>query len=411
MKEVVSVILPVYNVEKYIRKCLDSVVNQTYRNLEIICVDDCGQDNSMDIVKKYAEKDNRIVILSNGSNKGLSVARNEGLKVAKGKFVYFIDSDDWIENNAIDVLVRIASNYNSDIVLFEANMVDENGNILDKRVRNDIREGCYSGIDLFIRMMKHNCYLTEVPYAFFRRKYLIDNKIIFKPGILYEDDLFSYEILCSSINVYCTKYVFYNYVIHNNSIMNSKVTDYNINSILFLIDEFEVYYNECSDSSHKEALEKLMTDLWGILTDRLNDYYYTNKDLYLINSKCRTRVVKKQFEMLQRMKQIELMSNKLTYPELIKLCGYKTIVIYGAGKIGKKILSEILNSSYSGEIIIAVSNLEKEQEVNKFGFRICQIDKLQINKDETIVIIAGGKNIKQEMNDMAIGLGYKTYLL
>lgn len=100
----ISVIIPVYNVEKYIRQCLESVINQTYKNLEIIIVNDGTKDNSMKIVEEYLS-DERIKII-NKENGGLSSARNRGMEEATGEYIYFLDSDDWIELNTIEILVE-----------------------------------------------------------------------------------------------------------------------------------------------------------------------------------------------------------------------------------------------------------------------------------------------------------------
>ena len=103
----ISVIIPVYNVEAYLRQCLDSVINQSYRNLEIICVEDCSTDNSLEILKEYAQKDSRIKVLQNKKNMGLGLTRNEGIKIAKGEYIHFLDSDDWIKSTLYEKFVDL----------------------------------------------------------------------------------------------------------------------------------------------------------------------------------------------------------------------------------------------------------------------------------------------------------------
>lgn len=115
MNNLISVIIPVYNVEQYLSKCLDSVVNQTYKNLEVILVDDGSTDNSGKICDEFALKDNRIIVIHK-SNGGLSSARNEGLKFAKGQYVGFVDSDDYIEIGMYEKLLEVSLKYGSDVV-------------------------------------------------------------------------------------------------------------------------------------------------------------------------------------------------------------------------------------------------------------------------------------------------------
>ena len=102
----ISVIIPVYNVEQYLGHCLDSVINQTYKNLEIICVNDASTDRSPLILEEYSKKDSRIVIVNNAKNSRLGPTRNHGMEYATGDYVHFLDSDDWLEPDAYEKLVN-----------------------------------------------------------------------------------------------------------------------------------------------------------------------------------------------------------------------------------------------------------------------------------------------------------------
>jgi len=113
----VSVIIPVYNVEKYIRECLDSVINQTYKNLEIICVDDCGTDNSVKIIEEYAQKDRRIKIFRHDKNMGAGRARNTGVQNSNGEYIFFLDSDDYLNLDIIELMVRNQNETGADVVV------------------------------------------------------------------------------------------------------------------------------------------------------------------------------------------------------------------------------------------------------------------------------------------------------
>lgn len=110
----VSIVIPVYNVEKYLRQCLDSVVNQTLKDIEIICINDGSTDGSLEILKEYEKKDSRIRLI-NKENEGISAARNQGMELAQGEYISFIDSDDWIDENYLEALYTAAKKYYSDI--------------------------------------------------------------------------------------------------------------------------------------------------------------------------------------------------------------------------------------------------------------------------------------------------------
>lgn len=116
-KNCYSIIIPVYNSEKYIFKCLDSLINQTYDNLDIVVVNDGSSDNSLEICKNFEKSDKRVRVF-NQENKGVSVARNRGIEEAMGDFIVFVDSDDWIENNTIEIVNNEIENNNIDMVMY-----------------------------------------------------------------------------------------------------------------------------------------------------------------------------------------------------------------------------------------------------------------------------------------------------
>ena len=136
----VSVIIPIYNVEKYLPKCLDSVINQTYKNLEIICVNDCSPDNCDKILQEYAARDKRIKIVNVKRNSGRSAVRNTGLKTATGEYIYFVDADDWIDSNYIEQMLYAAIKNNVSVV-FNNNIVEHKVNMQPEQfTSNELRD-------------------------------------------------------------------------------------------------------------------------------------------------------------------------------------------------------------------------------------------------------------------------------
>lgn len=117
MQPKISVIIPVYNSEKYLRQCLDSIVSQTYRNLQIICVDDCSADHSWDILAEYADRDPRFAVYRK-ENTGVSLARNFALDRAAGEYILFVDSDDWMDADTVECALRSARQHNADTVIW-----------------------------------------------------------------------------------------------------------------------------------------------------------------------------------------------------------------------------------------------------------------------------------------------------
>ncbi len=139
----VSVVIPVYNVEKYLNECIKSIVNQTYKNIEIILVDDESKDKCPQICEQWAIKDNRIKVIHK-KNEGLGMARNTGIENATGDYIYFIDSDDMLDINAIEKCCEILNNKKFDILYFGFKNIDENSNIIKEFNPTPIREEYYN---------------------------------------------------------------------------------------------------------------------------------------------------------------------------------------------------------------------------------------------------------------------------
>lgn len=128
MESKVSIIVPIYNVEKYIEKCINSILNQTYRNLEIILVNDCSTDNSEKVLKEIIKADNRCIYIEKKENGGLAAARNTGIKKATGDYLVFVDSDDWISEEYVQKLLKAIKTSQADIAVCDYATVDEKGN-------------------------------------------------------------------------------------------------------------------------------------------------------------------------------------------------------------------------------------------------------------------------------------------
>ena len=219
----ISVIIPVYNVEKYLEDCLESVIKQNYKNLEIILINDGSLDNSLKICEKYKKKDDRIIII-NKKNEGVSSARNTGLKIAKGEYISFIDSDDFlldknvysemiclIEEEKVDLVHCDALYYYSDIKNYPVNNLKSILGIL--KVMNSE--------DLFLISLKNNILYAPVCFNLYNKELLDKNKIYFREGIYHEDEEFTPRVLLTAEKVAIYKKEFYGYRQRENSIMTS----------------------------------------------------------------------------------------------------------------------------------------------------------------------------------------------
>ncbi len=214
----VSVIIPVYNVEKYLSKCLDSVIDQTLKEIEIIVVNDGSTDCCFDIIKKYQKKDKRIIYLEQ-ENQGQGSARNKGLKKASGEYITFVDSDDFIELNMLELMYNQAINDESDMVICDY-----------YRIKEEIKEKCCAFYTKGNGVLE-NCILnTSGPcWKLIKRSLIIDNNLYFPEQIIYEDYAIVPIYVLFAEKVSYLDQALYNYLIRSGSTMtqvfNSKFYD------------------------------------------------------------------------------------------------------------------------------------------------------------------------------------------
>ena len=218
----VSIIIPVYNVEKYLRQCLDSVIGQTYKNLEIWLVDDGSKDSSGKICDEYAANDYRVNVIHK-KNGGLSSARNVALDYITGKYVYFLDSDDFISNDLVAAYLEIITKYDADVVMGTSYEFSGNTNVKINHSDSICKPEVFTKIEA-LRMMLLDEKLYHAAAGPLFKSDLYKN-IRFPEGVLYEDYATTYYVISMSQKiVYCDDKRNY-YRIRQGSIMNSKVTD------------------------------------------------------------------------------------------------------------------------------------------------------------------------------------------
>ena len=204
----VSVVLPVYNVEPYLRDCMDSIVNQTLTDIEIICVNDGSPDNSLDILNEYAAKDDRISVYDQ-ENGGHAVATNRGIDLATGDYLFLMDSDDVLDLRALELTYEKAIEKEVDFVLFKAiNYDDENDRYYETEVYSMDKIAEVVGEEVFdyndIGELMFGAIVT--PWSkLFKREFVMENNIRFPEGLIFEDNVFFYEALLSAKRIYFLK--------------------------------------------------------------------------------------------------------------------------------------------------------------------------------------------------------------
>ncbi|MAD17363.1 MAG: hypothetical protein CL579_15040 [Alteromonadaceae bacterium] len=270
MSALVSVVIPVYNSEKYISDCIDSVLAQTYTHFEIIVVNDGSTDSSLEILKSY-QKNSKIKLLEIEKS-GQSVARNIGIERAKGKYLIFLDSDDCWKNNTLNIAVSLAEKKQLDMVLFDAeSFVDDKIN--DKQTREYLAEYLtkgfkpdtyirnapevvFSGGDFLAHQMNNNKFIASpVLYLYKSEKF---KNIRFVPSIIHEDNAFTLELLVQNGKVMATANTLYRRRIRQNSIMTSPKTIINVNGHLAVLKRMAEVFSGTEDANIKKTINRVM---------------------------------------------------------------------------------------------------------------------------------------------------------
>lgn len=227
MKMKLSVIIPLYNTQDFIKSCLDGILSQSLSDFEIIIIDDGSTDNSVKIVNEYMKIDNRIKLIQQ-ENSGASVARNKGIEVSLGKYITFVDSDDIVHEQAFEKLTAAADENSSDIVLGKRQWNINNEPVEDKSLNNLFKNNIgKTTFKDFPEVRK----VIGVPSKLFLRDFLVDNNLKFPIGMSSEDFVFTYEAYAKAKVISVISDIVYSYrrrTNSNNSITQSRLTEYNI---------------------------------------------------------------------------------------------------------------------------------------------------------------------------------------
>lgn len=307
----ISLIMPVYNVEKYLRKSIESILNQTFKYFELIIVNDGSTDGSKEICEEYAKIDNRIKLI-NIKNSGLANARNKGIRIAKGNYIGFIDSDDFIESNMYEKLYDDCINNNSDISIIGVKHVDENNKCLDQYI---------PGKADLIEIMK-KAYAWNKLY---KRRLFIDNKLYFASKKHYEDVELIPKLFVKANKVTCVKIAAYNYLKREGSITQKR--DEKILDNLWAYTSVKKYLiNENLYDIYNEEFKQCVKNFKKYYCKILYDY----PTIFLLKNSIRIISLFEEIEKLKINEYIVFLKMHLIFK--IKRIGYDIKNLIGKGR-------------------------------------------------------------------------------
>lgn len=268
-KDKISIIVPVYKVEQYLGRCVDSLINQTYKNIEIILVDDGSPDLCPALCDDYARQDDRVVVIHK-KNGGLSDARNCGLMKASGEFILYVDSDDYIELDSCERLIDGMKEH-IDLVVGSYKEV-RNQKVVYKRHTNLASNKIYSAKEYVISAIKCDEWYAPAWLNLYRKSFLIKNNLYYKVGFYFEDIEMLPRLFLANPKVTYVDYPFYNYVIRENSIMTSRSTTEKTQMSLDIYENWMRLFTKVDDELYRDYLYGILIKYY-IATARQREIY------------------------------------------------------------------------------------------------------------------------------------------
>lgn len=297
MKPLLTVVIPVYNVEKYLKRCIESILIQEWKHYDILLVDDGSTDNSPQICDDYAKAYDFISVIHK-KNGGLSAARNTGISHAEGEYVYFPDSDDWIEPDTFMVLAEVVESQKFDIISFNREFVkgEEDAIVSDSLVTQ-----VFEGKDAFVQMLKHSYITGFANDKIYRKSLFTDNDIQFPIGKYYEDLGTNYKLFLSAKKVYATNQKYYHYLIDNPDSITQSWNEQKFSDMF----EFykDIFYSDFVRSQLNQ--EELQT----------SQLYYVNGLTHILASLYKSKLDKKYIDITNGVKQ-ELVKNSVSLSQM-----------------------------------------------------------------------------------------------
>lgn len=400
----VSVIVPVYNTEGLLRTCIESLIHQTLHDIEIIFIEDGSTDASLAILQEYQKKDNRITILCNHENKGGASSRNKGLAVAKGKYIQFVDSDDFIDLNMLEALYHKAEANCLDMC-YVGMLLHPEKNMEDYKVQQSIQgnySGVYCGQDLIKKFVEKDEFFLYLCSVFYKTVFIRENGLFFRKLRIGEGGDFILRALCRAQKVSVCSEKFYHYRVHGNSVMHRE----NVKKDL-LIGQIVQYISVLQYFSHDEdgeALAFFLKHHYKKIAGGVQNLSAVERKE--IEDKLETAFSKHVFHMLAQNNM--LYGIKLSEETVLRIRKKEAVIIYGAGYASKEVIE--LLQQYGVETVGFAVTKRNDNQTSLYGHHVYEIQELTKYNNAAIVLVASNKKYNQEIAYTLKQYGFWDYI-
>lgn len=257
----ISIIVPIYNVEKELERCVQSIIGQTYNNIEILLVDDGSPDNCPAMCDEFAKKDERVRVIHK-INGGLSDARNAGLMVATGEYILYVDSDDYIDLDTCERFVEVLK-LSDAIDIIAGGAIVHKTNSTKLMVHESTPPGKVYSASTFVKSAIASLEWHAPAWLnLYRREFLIDNNLLYKKGIYFEDVEMLPRVFLKAEKIACMEGTFYHYVIRDNSIMTTKNDQKKKADVIYIHNEWKKLIDEEKDKALRKMLYGMLLKLY-----------------------------------------------------------------------------------------------------------------------------------------------------
>lgn len=384
----ISIIVPIFNVEKYVKKALESLLRQTYKNIEIICINDGSNDTSLKKAHEIGDNDKRVKWLDYQDNQGLAFARNRGLECATGKYVLFLDSDDYLLTDAIQHLLSIAESNLVDFVLYRLEYKYEN-DWLEKNfppVEYDFGsfEGKnYNGMELIELWDQGGWPPITSCTGLFCVEFLKNNDIKFTEGILHEDVLFINKCIMAAKYVRFTNRRLYVYVRREQSITTSKITDKNIKSFFIIACKMVEFFlhNDFPKQYYLHIAKRLLSYIWRPFLCYTQSTISEPMSAIRFGNELYDKIFSIYIQLCDSRYGIKMSPSNI---EKIKKSTH--VIIYGAGSVARSAVKYLSDLHVDRFTIVVTESSENQYLAGNKVRSICELNCMK--KEQAIVLLA-----------------------
>ena len=396
----VSIIVPVYNVEKYLKKCLDTLLKIKKVSVQIICIDDVSTDYSRAILESYEG----IELYTNTENMGLAYTRNRGLEIAEGEYILFVDGDDYVNSSAVEDLVEEMRLNQLDAIYFDIEEFSEDA----AYIGNDIRKRKHdypiqTGAEIFTKFVQNDEMHAAVCGGLYKRSFLMKHQMRFIQGIVHEDIPFTFELLMNASRVYVTRETVYFYRQHQKSIMNSG-NNYvaRVQGLLVGCSSMLVFWQNYVQKKELAECEKSFFKYMNSILSMMEDCYskISLKD-------CPSGIVDAFFGNFQ-FKEIRRLKYMIDEKQLAELKSYSRLAIYGAGKVAGQFVVYCQENEIKIETVFVTRKNKKRKLMD---IPIVEFDNKQYGCQYEAIVITVAKPTRREIEDYLLMNGYKGKII